>query len=627
MCLDVGGEPLALILNAGRHTVPLSPAPVVLPRTHAVGSVSPVSSLRGEAGADGELQLTIQTAGPPHVSAEELLAAAAAQRKDTADSNALLAAKNVSRSTRNNNNVPPLAWLRSPEPATPHEQSEYEGEGAIVLVDAARFLPDDIVASGVRASLLDERGTTLVSARAHSLVLSDARMPRFAPMRLHLCGPLPPNATVVIAITAMIEDVEEAVTLGYAPLALFVYLGDTSLTQPTSSALPLASPFALNVGAFQLPLHPGTEQAFATSEIAISEATLSNGPRIPCATVLVRIVAGTHRASAQQGAAVVSRRFLDAAEHLPILQQQVVPPAPAYATGLYDSSRCPPQKNELALYRQRLQRPPQQALDTVAAAAAKRDEDVQNVDEADLWLDRFLDEPSIDEVYDLTRFAPYSAMAGVQLGVRCAAGLPKEAMSWTVASIFPPLGLYNISPEAKAGRYKLTEVHDFSADLRAPRWLDKASHLPQVPHEQSSLLVIDIRALEKPTTPTSLKPQGWTVLPVFGELWPYVHSGLHQLPLFEGTPTPEMLNTLAKVASHPLSEWQRALGKLASERYQTLIESTSPGPYVTIVLISPGRYVIIVWQASEDDRRGIGHRRPPRRPAPRGARLAGEFAA
>jgi len=191
----------------------------------------------------------------------------------------------------------------------------------------------------------------------------------------------------------------------------------------------------------------------------------------------------------------------------------------------------------------------------------------------------------------LTRFAPYSAMAGVQLGVRCAAGLPKEAMSWTVASIFPPLGLYNISPEAKAGRYKLTEVHDFSSDLRAPRWLDKASHLPQVPHVQSSLFVIDIRALEKPTTPTSLKPQGWTVLPVFGELWPYVHSGVHQLPLFEGTPTPEMLSALAKVASCPLSEWQRALGKLASERRLRTIDGAS----VTVALLDAQRHGELDW--------------------------------
>ena len=38
--------------------------------------------------------------------------------------------------------------------SVPSEQRDYVGDGAILLVDGARFLPDDVVASGIRASLL-----------------------------------------------------------------------------------------------------------------------------------------------------------------------------------------------------------------------------------------------------------------------------------------------------------------------------------------------------------------------------------------------------------------------------------------------------------------------------------------
>jgi hypothetical protein len=115
----------------------------------------------------------------------------------------------ATRSARDNANVPPLAWLKSPEPSVPSDQLAYDGEGAVLVVDGARFLPDDVVASGVRATLLDERGMVLASARAPCMVLSDARMPRYPSLRLNLSdAALPANATLALTVLAVVQGVE-----------------------------------------------------------------------------------------------------------------------------------------------------------------------------------------------------------------------------------------------------------------------------------------------------------------------------------------------------------------------------------------------------------------------------------
>ena len=203
----------------------------------------------------------------------------------------------------------------------------------------------------------------------------------------------------------------------------------------------------------------------------------------------------------------------------------------------------------MALYRSRLQRSPIQALDAIGEEAGRRDEQVTDVDEADAWLERQLEAPSaITRVYDARNFAPYNPAAGVQVGARSAAGLPNAAMSWAVLSVYPPQGLYRSPPEVLEGRWKLTEAHDWErSDLKAPVWKGKATHMPQVPQDPSSLLVVDERCLDKlgPSSTSGLagaiKFQGWAVLPLFGGSSGSVDSGLHMLPILEGAPHLEAL--------------------------------------------------------------------------------------
>ena len=73
------------------------------------------------------------------------------------------------------------------------------------------------------------------------------------------------------------RQVEEATTLGFGALALFVRLGDTSLTQPIGAD---ETSIALNVGAFQLPLHLGSELALARKGVTVNELAVAHEPRL-----------------------------------------------------------------------------------------------------------------------------------------------------------------------------------------------------------------------------------------------------------------------------------------------------------------------------------------------------------
>ena len=526
---------------------------------------------RTDSGASGDLTLHVGAGGDAPPSTEDLLEKLANEARLAAakDPQRALA---LTRRRSDNLNVPPAAWLASPEPSLPPSgQPLYDGRGAVVVVDCARYLPDDVVASAVRASLLDERGTVLQQVRGHCLVLSDSRMPKFQ-VKLLLGGTPPANATLAIALTAVVAGVEEAVTLGYGALALFVRHNDPSFTQPTS---PSERRVALNAGNFQLPLHIGSELALPRRGVLVSEASLRDEPRLPAATVLVRVVRGPEAAAHASGAPHAQRAVLAA---------HPVPPAPSYMSGLYDSSRSAPRKNEVLLYKHRLQRPPVQCIEAVQDEADARDQQVRDVDEADEWLDRHLDSPEAEEVYSLRGFAPYDPATGVQVGARSASALPHAAVSYAVLSLYPPGAAYANPPQLGGGRVRHTTSHDWSSELRSPVWTDRAFHLPAVPPDPTTLLVVDVRCLERPTNPQSLKPQGWAVVPLFEE--GAVDSGVHQLPLFAGTPSSRALEALSKAAPKSAAEWQRALSVIAPEHHIGLVEAAS----VTVTILDAQRF-------------------------------------
>ena len=90
---------------------------------------------------------------------------------------------------------------------------------------------------------------------------------------------------------------------------------------------------------------------------------------------------------------------------------------------------------------------------------------------------------------------------------------------------------------------RLSDGYEWDSEVRNPRWQQGATHFPQVPLDPSTLIVVDVRALEKPGRP-ALRAQGWSVLPLF--MGDQVNSGVFQLPLYQGTPPLALLQQVAR---------------------------------------------------------------------------------
>ena len=270
-----------------------------------------------------------------------------------------------------------------------------------VYVDAARLLPDNLSLSKVVIKLLtpgfEEAAPAVQSVCALS---SRATSPRFnlaaryvpagsaaASREASSLGPLPripyvpdllsPSCSLLLRVDALDKHTHTCVVVGYAILNLFSLPGgspalqpgvisisassssSSSLSSPVASAadlsssgggsgvassvlavvpLPRGTPVALNTGAFQLPLlaSPPPE----TGPLVC--AAMSSAPRVPCATLLVRLQHVPGRLSTPGAGTMMT------ASGASLIPPAL--PAPRYSSGAYDSSRCRPSPAEAFLY-------------------------------------------------------------------------------------------------------------------------------------------------------------------------------------------------------------------------------------------------------------------------------------
>ena len=271
---------------------------------------------------------------------------------------------------------PPPPWLELTQAAKPVVFDPVNDVLELVL-DGARFLPDNITVSKATIKVLSSGfeplcgggvetpaslGSDILSPRYNSCVrlvppgLSNTRgmstllakrgMARDGsapdPSNLVLTAPLPPSATLLVRIDTLESHTNSLAAAGYAVLNLFCVEGGGTMDQPGlvlgEDGLP--KPFApgrklaLNVGAFQLPLY----QVPPSKSSPLNTMSLSKTPRVPCATVILRL-----RVVPRGGAG-------ESPYSAPSLADA---PPPAYNDHVYDSTRCRPLPAELLLYPKR----------------------------------------------------------------------------------------------------------------------------------------------------------------------------------------------------------------------------------------------------------------------------------
>ena len=198
----------------------------------------------------------------------------------------------------------------------------------------------------------------------------------------------PPCTTILLRIDTLESHTHAVQAVGYALLPLFravspppqpltastrtvgaairAAISDeaTSGDNSSYSARPLdeysVGPVVLNGGAFQLPLH----QAPPSKSVPLTGSALLRAPRVPCCTLLVRIV--PHAASSMVD---VPTRASGGGHVLTVGSNACIDdtsttvgsggdgggapplcPPPDYSRGVYDSSMCRPTPAETALY-------------------------------------------------------------------------------------------------------------------------------------------------------------------------------------------------------------------------------------------------------------------------------------
>jgi hypothetical protein len=223
-----------------------------------------------------------------------------------------------------------LPGVINPGPGSPYEKSD----AIDIYVDAARFLPDSSTITRVVVRALTADAELVGQAcESFSPLSSSVVSPSFN-LRMELREDVfNMTTTLLLRIDTLEVATLQPVCVGYSALKLFV---DGDGGQPAESG---AQSCYINEGNFQLPL-----TAMPPSLVHFCESSVHSSVRIPCASLLVRIVCAPKSAD---GLSVLSRATV------PERQWQSVgldKPAPPYSAGQYDGSLCAPTQEEVLAF-------------------------------------------------------------------------------------------------------------------------------------------------------------------------------------------------------------------------------------------------------------------------------------
>ncbi|KAA0153772.1 hypothetical protein FNF28_06908 [Cafeteria roenbergensis] len=251
-----------------------------------------------------------------------------------------------------------------------------------------------------------------------------------------------PSLTLVFRIDGLDAHTHKLHAAGYAVLNVFTTddpdVGPDGRPVPTGMESPSSSTprskWRLNAGAFQLPLHmgPPDRRNHPMSGRVLEDSGVL---RVPCATLLVRIVKAPRRVNlAPQVRPFGTQEYLAQCA----CREDVAPelwaacgldePAPDYQLHTYDSSRSVPRAGEVGLYPRRLDLDVPTVRQVIALFAAERTEgkvtrgleDIPSpiaTDDVILqWLNDVLDKLPLS-MLDFRYICPYSSEEGLCVSV------------------------------------------------------------------------------------------------------------------------------------------------------------------------------------------------------------------
>jgi len=426
----------------------------------------------------------------------------------------------------------------SREPWDPEEDTA----GIDLYVDGCRFLPDCVTVTKITVYLMSSTGG-MVAGPFERMCMTDrsAFEPVFALRKeLRNARTLDYSTTLFCQLDTVEAQTKDRRVVGYAVHNLFVEPNDDN--QATSNAC------RLNTGNFQIPLHvTGINPGEPVSSIA-----LDNVPRVPCATLLVRILPAV---TSKDGLRILNASDVSKEEAMSL---GIIKPPPKYSKGAYDARRSLPDATERHLYQNWLDRPHLLVKDRLTDLAdTQQKEDMTKNGKIDhKKLDRFaaklLKKPPLtnDMPMRLSFFAKYSPEIGFRISVDGCQNLPSEGKYVSIITSLSPPGLfYRASPLTEG--VQVTRGLDMESEQVNPRFpRETTTKLYQdIQADPNTVLIVDVRCM-KDSSSGKAEQIGWTLLSLFTEDG-YCRTGNYQIPLFKGKVKPDILEQLKEA---PLSE-------------------------------------------------------------------------
>ncbi|KAG6615781.1 uncharacterized protein IUM83_12045 [Phytophthora cinnamomi] len=356
-----------------------------------------------------------------------------------------------------------------------------------------------------RTQVLAENGS------AFSSTTSDAFEPTFDAYMEYRQSNFNPTLTLIIRVDTIELISKRPVILGYS--AFPVFLDVETRGQPNRPSIPQ---FILNEGGFQLPLHPQVQSTEASQPL--SAKSCDEFPRIPCATLLLRIVKAKLSAD---GLAVLSRKDFPPHEWE---TKGLLVPAPHYCDQFYDSLRCIPSGIEEKIYsiRHKNRRPKvvSQCLQQISLSTSEA-RDMLKVKPA--------------TYLDLTSALRYEPAIGFRVAVDALHNVKAKGNPFfkVVFSVYPPGSFYQAI--RLTGDVYFTTTMDWTSTQTSPEFGDGYMTLRDAPPDQLLTVFFDVRSVTRhPKTGAYTSQQyGWTFLPVLAHSRS-VSACTIQLPLFQG---------------------------------------------------------------------------------------------
>ena len=216
------------------------------------------------------------------------------------------------------------------QPGTPTplpDQKYQRGDGVDIYIDGAMYLPDNVSVTRIVLKVVTAEKESIGNVfEGYSRVSGSAISPSYdlkAEIRVPV---LNTTAVCLLRIDTLDCNNMQPCSVGYSVLKLFT---SKERKQPTASN---DSNALLNVGLFQLPVYGGRVPNLQVFD----ENMLNSLPKIPCASILVRIYDAPKSAD---GMSTLNKEDFSPEE---CIRLGLDKPAPIYTTGAYDGSLCEP---------------------------------------------------------------------------------------------------------------------------------------------------------------------------------------------------------------------------------------------------------------------------------------------